>query len=239
MWFAYLDESKENNSTYIYSALVMRGEAWPRAFRAVKEFRKGLRKSKGIYLSQELHAWKFVAGKGQISDRRIDKVERAEIFGSTLDFISGCKFFRLFSSINSNELFAFERLINRINRTAEKFDEHVVLFCDAGQEVEFTKRIRRMRIINHIASNAGHWPATGATTRNIPIERFVEDPVFKDSKSSYFIQLVDFCSYALLRMEKPINSKTQLGFDLMYRRLEPIVAKFANPSDPRKLGIIR
>ena len=239
MWFAYLDESKENNSTYIYSALIMRGEAWPKAFAAVKEFRKELRKSKGIYLAQEMHAWKFVAGKGQISDRPIGKIERAEIFGSTLDFIASCKFFRLFSSINSNELYAFERLINRINRTADKFNEHVVLFCDSGQEVEFTRRIRRMRVVNHISSNLGQWSGTSSTTKNIPIHRFVEDPVFKDSKDSYFIQLVDFCSYALLRMERPIETKTKLGFDKMYHRLEPVVAKFANPRDPKNLGIIR
>jgi hypothetical protein len=239
MWFAYLDESKENNSTYIYSALIIRGEAWPKAFGAVKEFRKELRRSKGIYLAQEMHAWKFIAGKGKISDRVIGKVERAEIFASTLDFIASCKYFRLFSSINSNELYAFERLINRINRTAEKFNEHVVLFCDSGQEVEFTRRIRRMRVVNHISSNLGQWQDNGSSTKNIPIERFVEDPVFKDSKGSYFIQLVDFCSYALLRMERPIESKSKLGFDTMYARLEPIVAKFANPRDPRHLGIIR
>jgi hypothetical protein len=239
MWFAYLDESKENNSTFVYSALVMRGEKWPAAFRAVKDFRAELKSKYGIYAGEELHAWKFASGKGQISTHPLSKQERAAIYSEVLEFIANCGYFRLFSSINTNELYAFERLINRMNRTAERFNEHILLFSDEGQEVEFTRRIRKMRVVNFISSNTGNWNDSGNQTKNLPIARFVEDPVFKDSKESYFIQLVDFCSYALLRMERPIQSRTILGYDKVYSKLDPVVAKFANPRDIRKLGIIR
>lgn len=239
MWFAYIDESKEQNSVFVYSALVVRGERWASVFSTVKDFRKKLRSEHGIFQSHELHAWKFASGKGQIADRPLSKLQRAEIFRETLKFIAVCGKFRLFSSINTNELYAFERLVNRINRTAEAHDEHVLLFCDQGQEVEFTRRIRRMRIHNPIPSNRGVWVESDAMTRNIPVTRIVEDPIFKDSKDSYFIQLVDFCSYALLRMERPIPSRTVLGYDQMFNLLEPIATKSANPRDPRKLGIIR
>lgn len=239
MWFAYIDESKEQNSVFVYSALILRGESWLSVFSTVKDFRKRLKADHGVYQSHELHAWKFASGKGQIADRPLSKVQRAEIFRETLVFISQCRKFRLFTSINVNELYAFERLVNRINRTAEERGEHVLLFCDEGQEVEFTRRIRKMRIHNPIPSNRGVWAEGDAPTRNIPVTRIVEDPIFKDSKDSYFIQLVDFCSYALLRMERPIPSRSVLGYDRMFEVLEPVVAKFANPRDPRNLGIIR
>jgi hypothetical protein len=67
----------------------------------------------------------------------------------------------------------------------------------------------------------------------------LKDPVFKDSAASYFIQLVDFCAYALLRMERPIPTRTSLGYDRMYQLLRPIAFKGANARDTRGLGIIR
>lgn len=67
----------------------------------------------------------------------------------------------------------------------------------------------------------------------------IEDPFFKDSRSSYFIQLVDFCAYALLRSERPLASKTALGYDKMYDLLAPITMAVNNKADPRGLGIIR
>jgi hypothetical protein len=239
MWFAYIDESKEQNSIFVYSALIVRGEKWASVFSTVKEFRKKLRDEHGIYQAYELHAWKFASGKGQVADRPLSKHQRADVFRDTLTFISNCGKFRLFTSINGNELYAFERLVNRINRTAQEHDEHVLLFCDEGQEVEFTRRIRKMRIHNPIPSNRGIWTEGDTSTRNIPVTRIVEDPIFKDSKDSYFIQLVDFCSYALLRMERPIPTRTILGYDEMFKLLEPIVVKSANPRDPHNLGIIR
>jgi hypothetical protein len=239
MWFAYIDESKEQNSIFVYSALILRGESWASVFSTVKDFRKKLKEQYGIFLSHELHAWKFASGKGQIADRPLSKSERAQIFRETLEFLASCGKFRLFASVNTQELYAFERLINRLNRTAEEHNEHVLLFCDQGQEVEFTRRIRKMRVHNPIPSNRGIWDDGDAQTRNIPVTRIVEDPIFKDSKDSYFIQLVDFCSYALLRMERPIPSRTVLGYDRMYGLLAPIIVPAANPRDPRGLGIIR
>jgi hypothetical protein len=239
MWFAYIDESKDNNGFFIYSAVVTNGERWAATFERVKEFRRTLRAQHGIYMSHELHAWKFAAGKGQIANHPIKKPERAEIFRKVMKFISESKCFTVVSSCNANEQYAFERLLNRINRTAEYKDQNYILFFDQGAEAEITKRIRRMRIHNPIPSRFGTWRDSGAATRSIPLSRCLEDPIFKDSKTSYFIQLADFCAYALLRMERPIASRTELGYDTMYEELRPVSRVITNKSDPRGMGIIR
>ena len=57
---------------------------------------------------------------------------------------------------------------------------------------------------------------TGAVTKNIPIDRIVEDIVFKDSAKSYFIQLADFCAYALRRRERPIPSRSKYGIHTVF-----------------------
>ena len=142
------------------------------------------------------------------------------------------------SSINTNEFYAFDRIMNRINRTAAEAGHQVILICDKGQEAEFTRRMRKMRVHNPIPSKIGAWD-DGNPAKNIPTSQILEDPFFKDSRDSYFIQAVDFCAYALLRMERPIPSRTVLGYDTMYRELKPIVVTVANPNDPRGLGIIR
>lgn len=239
MWFAYLDESKDSNSLFVYSALIVDADQWPEAFKALKDARTRLRARRGVYMKQELHAWKFAAGKGQIANRPILKPERAEIFRRVLTYLVETKLFRVISSVNTNEFYAFDRLINRINRTAEEEGHKVILISDEGQEIEFTRRMRKMRIHNPIPSKWKTWRQSGKTTKNIPTSQILEDPFFKDSKDSYFIQAVDFCAYALLRSERPLASRTALGYDTMYDELRPIVVTAANPNDPRQLGIIR
>jgi hypothetical protein len=83
------------------------------------------------------------------------------------------------------------------------------------------------------------WAETGRATKSIPVTHIIEDPIFKDSKQSYFIQLADFCAYAALRMERPLPAKTAFGFDKVYELLRPVSRPFTNYSDPRGMGIIR
>jgi type III secretion system FlhB-like substrate exporter len=238
MWFAYIDESKHNNRHFVYSALIVDTDEWNKVFDSTKKFRLGLKKSHGIYVQKELHASEFAAGKGQIAPELINKAARAKIFEEVMKFIADPSLFKIMSSINTDEFYAFERLINRINKTAETNKKQVLLICDEGQETEFTKRIRKMRVYNPIPSNRGTWE-DGASAKNITTDWIIEDPVFKDSRSSYFIQLVDFCAYSLLRSEVPVASKTALGYDKMYDLLKPITLPINNRGDPRKLGIIR
>lgn len=239
MWFAYLDESKENNDFYVYCALIVDASQWHEAFQLLKDARARLKKRRGVYMTQELHAWKFAAGKGQIANHPILKPERAEIFRRVLSFVAEhSEFFKVFGSVNTNEFYAFDRIMNRINRTAEEQNQQVLLICDKGQEAEFTRRMRKMRVHNPVGSKFRFWP-TGKATKNIPTKQILEDPFFKDSEASYFIQVVDFCAYALLRMERPIPTRTALGYDTMYAELAPIVVKEANQNDPKELGIIR
>lgn len=128
MWFAYIDESKDDNKFYIYTALITNGERWPAVFKKIKDFRQELKRDHGIFISEELHAWKFAAGKGRIADRPIYKPERAEIYRKVMKFIGTSNTFAIASSCNTNEQYAFERLLNRINRTAVAKQENVLLF---------------------------------------------------------------------------------------------------------------
>lgn len=238
MHLIYIDDSRDEKFC-VFSALAIPADQWQEAFRAVKDFRRSLRKSDGIYVYVELHAWKFVSGRGKISDRVITKGRRCQIFKDALQHVASLPGARLFNAVfpANQELRAFERLLNRINRTMVSWDSHAILICDEGKEQLYTRLVRRMHIYNPIPSRFGKWPETGTSKRNIPIERILEDPFFKKSKQSYFIQLVDFCAYALLRRENPVPSKTRYGLDKAFELLAPILVREASQYDPE--GIIR
>lgn len=129
---------------------------------------------------------------------------------------------------------AFERLLNRINVNMSKAGSRALIFSDEGKN--YDPMLRRMRRFNYIPSRLGAW-APGKPTKNITLDRILEDMIFRNSAKSLFIQAADACGYALLRHENPVASKTAFGLDQSFKILDPILVKAANHRDP--LGIIR
>jgi len=117
------------------------------------------------------------------------------------------------------------------------WDSYAILVCDEGKDAIYTRLRRKMGVYNPIPSKQGYWEDTGVKTKNIPIDRIIEDPFFKRSDQSYFIQLVDFCAYSLLRRESPLASKSKYGLDKAFSILDPALVKEACSYDPE--GIIR
>lgn len=79
MHLIYVDDSRDEQLC-VFSALALPIDQWHEAFRQVREFRRELRRVYGIYVYKELHAWKFVSGRGQPSDQVVTKKQRAAIF---------------------------------------------------------------------------------------------------------------------------------------------------------------
>lgn len=238
MHLIYIDDSKDEEIC-VFSALAVPIDQWHAALKQIRDFRRTLHKAYGIYTYKELHAWKFVSGRGRPSDRVVTKGQRAAIFLDTLKLLAGLPGVRLFNVVfprNQDER-AFERLLNRANRSLLAWGSHALLVCDQGKEIAYTRMVRRMYVYNPIPSQFGHWLDTGQSWKNIPLDRIVEDPFFKDSAQSYYIQLVDFAAYALLRRERPVASKTRYGLDKAFDLLSAILVREATRKDPE--GIIR
>jgi hypothetical protein len=79
---------------------------------------------------------------------------------------------------------------------------YAILVPDAGHEVGYADAVRRL-------GYAGS------------IDRIIEDPFDKDSKASYFVQLADFCGYALLRRERPTPVTEKNGVSKAFVDLQP------------------
>lgn len=238
MHLIYIDDSRDEHLC-VFSALAVPADEWRPAFDQVREFRRGLRRSDGIYVYAELHAWKFVSGRGRVADRVVFKGRRCQLFKDTLALVATLPGVRLFNACfpKGQDERAFEWLLNRVNRTMQVWNSRAIVICDEGKEAAYTRLARRMAVYNPIPSRRGVWQDTGRATKNIPIDRIIEDPFFKKSEQSYLIQLVDFCAYSLLRRERPLPSKTRYGLDKAFALLAPVLVREASGRDQE--GIIR
>jgi hypothetical protein len=118
------------------------------------------------------------------------------------------------------------------------YRSRAVVLADEGREHEITKAVRKMHRFNPIPSMLGAW-SSGKYTKSITIDRIIEDPVFKQSDRSYFIQLADCVAFALLKREVPPTPRVlKYGINEMFDEvLSSVCFKPASPGDP--LGIVR
>ncbi len=239
MHLFYIDGSQDGHF-YTFTALGVPDTAWKEFYLAVAGFRSYLRTQHGIKIRKELHATYFLSGRGRPSHIHLSLQRRSEIFMQCMEFVASLRQYGalLFNAALGNQQWAFERLLNRINRTmqADVRNDRAMLICDEGNEWEYIKLVRKMGAYNPIPSRYGEW-LTGEATKNITLDRIIEDPLFKQSHRSTIIQLVDFCSYALLRHERQLPSKNALGIHKAFSVLEPICFKAANPKD--RMGVIK
>lgn len=239
MWIVYIDDSGDQQYA-VFAALAIHQSAWKDFFLNFKHFRQSYRASHGLFVKKEWHATDFLAGRGAISDRVIGKYHRNRIFQDTLKFLSQSPA-RLFSAKaeKHHEFRIFERLLNRIQRTVKEWDDFAFIISDPGKEGSYRKLLRKMGVFNPIPSAYGVWQDTGNATKNIPTDRIIEDIFFKDSASSYFIQLADFCAFALFRSEEILVSRSKYNLHKSFDILAPICLPEVFKKDPRGLGIIR
>jgi hypothetical protein len=113
-----------------------------------------------------------------------------------------------------------------------------IIIADEGREHDITRAFRKMSVFNPIPSKYGIWD-TGQLTRNITTERIIEDPVFKTSFRSYFIQLADCVAFALLKREvPPTPNVAKYGIHKMFdATISKICYRKASPRDP--FGVVR
>jgi hypothetical protein len=237
MHIVYIDDTGDDR-LYGFAALAIPATDFRSILLRIIDFRRELRDSDGIYVTKEQHAWKFVSGRGKIGHRTVPKGRRAQIFRDTLAHCSSLPGVKLFTAFGARDskLQTLERMLNRINRAMQDWESRAILVFDEGEERAYTRLTRRMAVFNPIRSQYGRWPE-GSEFRNIPTDLIIEDPNFRRSSQSFFIQLADFCGYALLQKERPTPGRMRYNIHETFPVLRPICVTEANPQD--EFGIIR
>lgn len=168
----YIDDSGEDNVRAFCLPTEPVAE-WKRCFDAIKSYRKSLRESDGIFVKKELHATKFLSGRGRIGSRQVTRTRRCEIYREALAATTRLPGVHLFNAFGNrkNELRIFERLMNRLNRALVEWGSTAVCVSDEGKD--YNKLVRKMAVFNPVPSMYGRWRE--GLTRNIVIDRLVEN----------------------------------------------------------------
>ena len=165
-------------------------------------------------------------------DRLMNRIERTMLEQEKIEI----PFRRKLSALATKHLPNAEAM--EIDKRLNIYKARAVILADEGRELEITKAIRKMHVINHIPSQYGGWD-NGSITKNITTDRIIEDPIFKDSERSYFIQLADCVAFALLKREvAPTPNIKKYAINKMFdQTIANVCYKKASPRDPN--GIVR
>jgi hypothetical protein len=112
--------------------------------------------------------------------------------------------------------------------------ERGMIFPDNTGQKKLTHLIRRMRRYNPIPNQ----PEYGIGTRNIGLEWVIEDPNYRTSEHSHFIQAADLTAFLLYQHFAPsAYMKKKSGRNYLLR-LKPVLCSEATKKDPLGLGVV-
>lgn len=224
---------------FVLSALRLTSEQWREAFDKTKDFRRSLKGRYGLYVKKELHATDLVAGRGDYGPKPIGKFERSQIFRKVLQFVITLPEAEILNVCITVPgcpvdpyLRAFERMLNRLQANLEDNGTQGLVILDEGKEEMIRRVARQMTVFNWIPSKFGGW-ANGKARRHIATSRVIEDPFFKSSESSHFLQFADAIAFSLLKREVlPTPLVAKYGINQMFHILRPRLCLKVSPIDP-------
>jgi len=128
---------------------------------------------------------------------------------------------------------ALDRLFNRVNATADHDGDYAFLIFGREPDETVVRTYERLRSYNPVPVRVGAC-GDGWHTRNLPIDRIIGGPVFRDPDADNLLQVADLVAHALLWREEPLTADGLTGaFAVLDRSLN----RRASRNDPQ--GIVR
>jgi hypothetical protein len=255
MYFMYVDESgdkgvgKTQTRYFVLTGLVVHELRWRPCLDQLVAFRRRIRAKFGLRLREELHAARMLARPGGLV--RIKRHDRLAIIRAFADEIASMTDLNVVNVVVDKEgkpedfdVFdtAWKALIQRFENTVARrnfagpanADDRGVLFPDHSEDTKLTALVRRMHHYNPVPNRGDLGPGY----RNLPLVTVVEDPNFRDSEYSYFIQAADCAAFLLYQRLAPNLFMKKHSGQNYFKRLEPVLCKVVAPRDPWGLGVV-
>jgi hypothetical protein len=254
MYIMYVDESGDSGlvnsptSFFVLTGLVLHELRWESHLNNLIGFRRNLRQQFGMKLREEFHASELINKPGKLARRsKPDRLKMIRLFANLLPTMNDISLINIVVDKSTKtagyDVFemAWKTLIQRFENTVAHHnfpgprnpDERGIIICDHTEDERLMQIIRKL----HHHNPAPHTAELGTGYRNIPIQYLIEDPNFRDSGHSYFIQAVDLAAFLLYQHLQPSTYMRKKAGHAYFMRLQPILCTVASRGDP--LGLVR
>lgn len=254
MHLMYVDGSGDPGLTrsptryYALSGLVVHELRWQQCLDQLVTFRKRMNATFGLKLREEIHAAAMINSPGELM--RIRRNDRLTILRAFADELARMPDLSVINVVVDKDgkpacfdVFdmAWRALLQRFENTTShrsfpgpsNSDERGMVFPDRTDDRKLTQLIRKMRQYNPVP----HHPEFGSGYRDLRLRLVLEDPNFRDSRHSYFIQASDLAAFLLYQHVCPSAYVKRKSAQNYITRLDPILRKAASARDP--LGIVK
>lgn len=249
MYFCYIDESGDHgrfdidnpeatgSPYFILAGLIVHSNKWKLSLDLLKSFRKKIARETPIQYHIEFHCAEMIDPHKVQAFKQLSIAERWELIEDYAEVIGQNGAFSIIavvidkhkSALNPDQYAteAVTKLYQAYEEFLKKEKENGLLFFDRANEKNITTHVRKLL-------------GTGATGQEIPnvrIGRIIEDPIFRISSDSMFIQSADVIAYTLKEKEFPQGSRKKYHANEIFRKkLQAISFKFGLTDEA---GIIR
>ena len=252
MFLMYVDESGDvgmNNSPtryFVLTGIVLHELRWKDYLDQMLTFRQRMKLSFGLKMREEIHAAKFLTSPGDL--QRIPRNDRLSILRYFAAEIASMPDLNVINIVVDKQGkpadydpfdIAWKCLIQRFENTLSyrnfrgpaNADERGMIFPDHTDDKKLSQLLRQMHRWNPT-------PNTGAAGyRNLRLKQIIEDPNFRESHRSHFVQAADLCAFLLYQRLAPNGYMRKKAGGNYFLQLDPVLCKVASNVDPH--GIVR
>jgi hypothetical protein len=215
VYLCYLDESGDPGPAsavpaYTVAGVLVHTTQWVDLFERQIAFRRYLRREFGLYMRTEVKGAQLAKGSGPWVGLGLGDRARKRIYRSYMRFQGKSGAIKTYAIVTDKSACpdaetvrerTWRYALQRVETFARKNNDTVMVLPDSGQYAWLQKLARRMRRHSVVGSLGGE----GSLRRDL-LKVLIDDPVERDSKQSYFIQLADLNAYAAYRSRFPASA---------------------------------
>ena len=209
MYIAYYDESGDDgfpsysSPLFILTAIYLHYMKWKDTYAAIRDFRSDLRKRFNLPIKWEIHTSHLLLNKKPYGALGLPVGERISIIDSCCKLIGSLdlKIVNIvivkpriqqdnYKILDTALTYSVQRIENDLDPSSHP-ENRFIIITDEGRVGKMRKTTRKIQRYNPIPSRFR------PTTYQREIQSLIEDPLPKDSKESYFIQLADLVTYII------------------------------------------
>jgi Protein of unknown function (DUF3800) len=249
MFLIYVDESGDSGLVrsptryFILTGLVIHELRWRAYLDQIISFRQRMRDEFGLRMREEVHAASMLTRPGAlVRIKRHDRLTIIRHFTNELAKMADLNIINVVVDKHDKPeeydpfVMAWKVLTQRFENTMSyrnfpgpvNQDERGMIVADHTDDKKLMQLLRQMRRYNPIPNQ----PTFGLGYRDMPLTLLVEDPSFRSSQHSYFVQAADLAAFLLYQRLVPSDYMRSRSGHNYFRRLSPVLCKVASATDP-------